>query len=397
MTFVSVKKSVFSFPHVRRNRFSFQAGYSYMISTAKELNELIARAQDAKSVALDTEFLWERTYYPRLGLIQLALSDEDCHLIDPLAIEDLSALGALLSNKNVIKIFHDAPQDLAILSRVTRSLPVNIFDTRLAAGFSGLPSTISLANLSNVLLDIELSKSQTRTNWLHRPLDEKQVSYALDDVRYLRALRVLLLTRIIVPEIRTWLQAELDLLSDPQFYSGISDFERYKKISGASSLNGRNLAVLQELAAWREQEARHLDRPRGHVITDKTLLQIAKEEPLHLDTLEQTGLISSKKLNTFGKAIIKAVSRGLDVREADYPDRPGSVRLKASDRKVFERLNNFIQLKCDMQDIDPQLIATTSELKLLCLNLNSSRGHLPPRLTSGWRRSFLDEFFRRRF
>lgn len=390
-------KNVFSFPYIRCSAFSLQSGYSFMISTTEELKELIARAQGVKSVALDTEFFWERTYYPRLGLIQLALSDEDCHLIDPLAIEDLSPLGALLSNKNVIKIFHDAPQDLAILSRVTRSIPVNIFDTRLAAGFSGLPCTISLANLSNALLDIELSKTQTRTNWLHRPLDRKQVSYALDDVRYLRALRIILLTRIIVPEIRTWLQAELDLLSDPQVYSGISDFERYKKISGASSLNGRSLAVLQELAAWREQEARHLDRPRGHIVTDKALLQIAKEAPEHLDTLEQTGLISSKKSNKFGTAIIKAVLRGKDVNEADFPDSPGSVRLKAGDKKVYERLNNFIQLKCEMQDIDPQLIATTAELKLLCLNLNNSGGRLPPRLTSGWRRSFLDEFFRRRF
>ncbi len=368
-----------------------------MISTTEALKELISRAQQVNSVALDTEFFWERTYYPRLGLIQLALSDEDCHLIDPLAIEDLSPLGALLSNKNVIKILHDAPQDLAILSRVTRSIPANIFDTRLAAGFSGLPSTISLANLSNALLDIDLPKSQTRTDWLHRPLDQDQVSYALDDVRYLRALRILLLTRIIVPEIKTWLQAELDVLNDPQSYAGIADYERYKKINGASSLNGRKLAILQELAAWREQEARYLDRPRGHIVTDKALLQIAREIPGDLEALELTGVVSSKKINKFGSALIKAVAKGRDVSEADYPALPGSIRLAPRDKKVFERLNNFIQLKCDMQDIDPQLIGTTAELKLLCRNLNNPGSPLPQRLTAGWRRSFLEEFFRQRF
>ncbi len=368
-----------------------------MISTKKELEELISRAQRAGSVALDTEFIWERTYYPRLGLIQLALSDEECYLIDPLALEDLSPLGSLLNNKNVVKILHDAPQDLAILSRVTRSIPANIFDTRLAAGFSGLPSTISLANLTNVLLDIDLAKSQTRTNWLYRPLDQSQVSYALDDVRYLRALRILLLTRIIVPEIKTWLQAELDILNDPQSYSGVTDYERYKKISGAGGLNRHKLAVLQELAAWREQEARHLDRPRGHIITDKALLQIAKEEPRSRAELEKTGIISSKKSGKFGDPIIKAILYVRDISEADYPAISGPIRLTAHEKKVFERLNNFIKLKCEMQDIDPQLIGTTAEMKLLCRNLNNPGSPLPKRLTTGWRKSFLDEFFRQRF
>jgi ribonuclease D len=379
------------------NGISFYAGNSSMISTKKELEELVSRAHHAGSIALDTEFVWERTYYPRLGLIQVALSDEDCHLIDPLAIEDLSSLGTLLSSKNVIKILHDAPQDLAILSRVTRSIPANIFDTRLAAGFSGLPSTISLANLTKVLLDIDLTKSQTRTNWLHRPLDHEQVSYALDDVRYLRALRVLLLTRIIVPEIKTWLQAELDILNDPQSYSGVTDYERYTKINGAGALKRKNLAVLQELAAWREQEARHLDRPRGHIVTDKALLQIAREAPADRATLEKTGIISNKKSATFGDAIIKTIIKGKDIAEADYPGFPGSIRLTAREKQVLERLNNFIQLKCEMQDIDPQLIGTTSEMKLLCRNLNNPGSPLPKRLTSGWRKSFLDEFFRQRF
>jgi len=368
-----------------------------MISTEKDLSELIGRAQQVDSVALDTEFIWERTYYPRLGLIQLALSDEDCYLIDPLAIDDLAPLGTLLSDKNVVKIIHDAPQDLMILSRVTKSIPANIFDTRLASGFSGLPSTISLANLTKVLLDIELPKSQTRTDWLHRPLDEEQVSYALDDVRYLRALRILLLTRIIVPEIKGWLQAELDILNDPQAYSGVEDYERYRRIGGAGSLQNKNLAILQELAAWREQEARHLDRPRGHIVTDKTLLAIARRAPADLSDLEASEIISNKKLHSFGVPIVKAVNKGASVTETDYPTISGPIRLTSGEKQVHERLSNFIQLKCEMQDIDPQLIGTTAELKLLCRNLNTPGSPLPERLTSGWRKSFLDEFFRQRF
>ena len=136
-----------------------------LIQNEAELEILVSRAKKTDAVALDTEFVWERTYYPQLGLIQIALSDEDCFLIDPLAIKNLQALGQLLSDRGVVKIFHDAPQDLAILQRATGATPQNIFDTRLAAGFASLPATLSLGNLVKELLDIDLAKDETRTNW----------------------------------------------------------------------------------------------------------------------------------------------------------------------------------------------------------------------------------------
>ena len=367
-----------------------------MISSKQELEILVDRAMSADSVALDTEFIWERTFYPRLGLIQLALSDEECFLIDPLAIDDLSPLGTLLANKKVVKILHDAPQDLAILSRVTKSIPANVFDTRLAAGFTGLPSTISLVKLITVLLDIELPKSQTRTNWLHRPLNQEQISYALDDVRYLRAVRILLLTRIIVPEIKTWLQNELIIFNDPKTYIGLEDHDRFRKIGGAGSLSRGNLAVLRELAAWREQEARHLNRPRGHIVSDKSLLALTKADISSQAELKQSCLLSTKKEKNYGQSILKAIKTGTGVTGDDRPTLPKLPRLKAKEKQLFERLVEFIKLKCDMQGIDPQLIGTTSELKQLARNLNNPGSSLPERLTGGWRKSFLEEFFRQR-
>ena len=164
-----------------------------MIDTTEKLHVLVERARKIDAVALDTEFVWERTYYPRLGLIQLALSREECFLIDPCALEDLSPLGELLADPTVVKIFHDASQDLAILRSATGAEPKSIFDTRLAAGFGGLSSTLSLAALVEILLDVKLKKTETRTNWLKRPLHPQQKDYALDDVRYLRKVRVLLL------------------------------------------------------------------------------------------------------------------------------------------------------------------------------------------------------------
>ncbi|MCB2216753.1 ribonuclease D [Desulfofustis glycolicus] len=367
-----------------------------MITTEDELRELVDHARRSECVALDTEFVWERTYYPQLGLIQLALSDEQCYLIDPLAITDLSPLGALLADPGVVKILHDAPQDLFILNRTTRALPANIFDTRVAAGFSGLSSTISLADLIGVLLDINLQKTQTRTNWLNRPLDQLQLDYALDDVRYLGAVRVLLLSRIIVPEIKSWLKRELELLNSPDHYLGIDDRNRFSRLKGAGSLNREELAVARELATWREQEARHMNRPRGHILTDQVVISLAKKQCASPAELQQAHLLSPKKLKRYGPAILKSIENGRATDRTEIPERKRPLRLNQREQQAYERLTDFIQLKCELQGLDPQLIGSSAELKQLAKNLDSPGSPLPKRLTEGWRREFLEEFYRRR-
>ena len=367
-----------------------------MITTEGELRELVDRARHSESVALDTEFVWERTYYPQLGLIQLAISDEHCYLIDPLAISDLSSLGSLLADPGVVKILHDAPQDLLILHRATRAVPVNIFDTRIAAGFSGLSATISLADLIGVLLDIDLQKTQTRTNWLNRPLDQLQLDYALDDVRYLGAVRVLLLSRIIVPEIKSWLKSELEPLNRPHHYLGVDDRQRFSRVKGAGSLNREELSVLRELAAWREQEARHLNRPRGHILTDQVLISLARTPYTSRDELQQAHLLSPKKLKRYGPTILAESKKGRAIEPDQMPERKRPLRLNQREQQSYERLASFVHLKCELQGLDPQLIGSNGELKQLAKNLDNPGSPLPQRLTEGWRQTFLDEFYRRR-
>ncbi len=367
-----------------------------MISSQKEFHRLIDRARNTDSVGLDTEFVWERTYYPRLGLIQLALSDEDCYLIDPLAIGDLKPLGRLLADPNVVKILHDAPQDLTILSRVTGSVARNIFDTRIAAGFSGLSSTISLADLISELLDINLPKTQTRTNWLKRPLDPSQIDYALDDVRYLRALRILLLARIIVPEIRDWLNQDLEKLDDPLQLNHIEDRLRYLKIKGSGSLDRTSLAILRELAAWREEQARDADRPRGHVISDKTLVALAREKSTSAAELSASELLSSKKFMRFGGVIIDCIKRGLATAKNELPGSNKQLRLNAEEKATYEQLIRFMDLKCTMQGIDMHLVGSNSEFRKLIKYRSRDADALPPKFTEGWRKQFVEEFFSKR-
>lgn len=364
-----------------------------MITHFKEFTALIERACATDCVGLDTEFIWERTYYPRLGLIQLALSDEECFLIDPLAIDDFTPLGRLLGDPSVVKILHDAPQDLMILNRVTGVVPRNIFDTRVAAGFSGLSSTISLADLIVNLLDIDLPKTETRTNWLKRPLDHSQIDYALDDVRYLRALRVLLLTRIIVPEIKDWLRQELELLCSPQAYDLPADEQRYLKIKGSGSLDRRGLAILRNLAGWREAEARERNRPRGHIIKDKELLALAKERPDSLTALTELHLLSAKKVQHYGDLLVTKIQEGLAASERDLPEIIRRIRLSRAERSTHERLLAFLDKIYRTQGIDPHIVGNNSDFKQLVKEHRKNKRRLPEKFTEGWRRDLLEKFF----
>ncbi len=367
-----------------------------LIESETELEKLVHRARKTDAVALDTEFVWERTYYPQLGLIQIALSDEDCYLIDPIAIKNLQPLGKLLSDRGVIKIFHDAPQDLAILQRATGTTPQNIFDTRLAAGFSNLSATLSLVHLVKELLDITLSKEETRTNWLQRPLTIEQTRYGLDDVRYLRAVRILLLTRIIGPKIKSWLQEELNLLNNPACYSGPPDNERYLKIRGNTHLDRQGLAILKNLTTWREGIARKLDRPRGHVIKDTVLVEIARLKPVIAIDLKQQAGLSEKATAKYGETLAAIIATTLSQPESTYPEPHHMIRLSKNDHSSMEKLNNLIALKCELLGIAPGLVGNVSELKRLVKTLNTTQKDEPEQLrqTDGWRKHFLEDFFR---
>ncbi len=362
-----------------------------VITTGDALTELVVEAGQRDAIALDTEFLWERTYYPRLGLIQLALSNEECSLIDPLAIDDLHPLGELLANRNIVKIFHDAPQDLAILARATGTVPQNIFDTRLAAGFAGLPATLSLANLIKQLLDIEIDKSATRTNWLRRPLSEKQQLYAADDVRYLRAIRVLLLARIATPETEKWLREELSLLDDPQCYDFFNPELCYKKIRGFQQLKEDEPAILQQLCLWREERARQKDRPRGHIVRDALLLELAREKPVTITALQQTNL-SAKAVNNYGSEIIEHIKKAQQYKEIQVPACNRPHKLTKTEKKIVFALSKYIQLKSDTFGIDPALVANAAELKEIVHSMETGISLQNGRHASGWRRDFLADF-----
>jgi len=368
---------------------------STLIQNKTELETLVQQARQKDAVALDTEFVWERTYYPQLGLIQIALSDEDCFLIDPCSIKDLSPLGELLADRSIIKIFHDAPQDLIILRRATGATPQNIFDTRLAAGFSNMVATLSLGNLVKEVLDITLEKTETRTNWLQRPLTPEQISYALNDVRYLRAVRVLLLTRIIGPKIKSWLHEELNLLNNPANYSGPASDKRFNKIRGSTSLDQQSLAILKNLTVWREGVAKKKNRPRGHIIKDTVLLEIARQKIDSPETIKNDTSLSTRAFKKYGKTVAAIARQTISLPEGRYPPMQPSLKLNSGQEASLKRLNGLIALKCELLGIAPGLVGNSSELKTLVTMLSTSNAQNTTQLrqTEGWRKNLLEDFF----
>ncbi len=358
-----------------------------MIQTSEELAGLIDRMVECRCVSLDTEFVWERTYFPRLGLIQAALPGGECVLIDAVRELDLSPLGCVLADSAILKILHDAQQDLTILRRVTGSSPRNVFDTRCAAGFVGLGATVSLQELLGATLGVELAKTETRTDWLQRPLSERQISYALDDVRYLVAAHDELLNRIRQLSHERWLREELSGYDSEELYQDRDPAVQYDRIKGSGRLSARKLAVLQELAAWREVEARRRDIPRDHLITDRALLLIAQRIPRSLDELSALNGLPRNTASRYGKKLVGCVMAGLNLPKRYCPPTPPRHR-RPNVRSLVNKALAVVRDRASSARIDPTLVATRAELNVLAHEARNAdpRRH---RILLGWRREFV--------
>jgi len=356
-----------------------------LINTPDALETLVHRALEAPCVGIDTEFVWEQTYYPRLGIVQVGLAENDCHLIDAVTLSDLSPLGALIADRHTVKILHDAQQDLWILRRITDAIPCNIFDTRCAAGFAGMSSNLSLSNLLHLCLNIQLPKTETRTDWLRRPLSNNQHAYALNDVRYLPALREHLLTDIQRRDRENWLAEELRQYDVAKLYDDRAPEEQYTRIKGTGRLSRRDMAIVRELAAWREQKARQADRPRAWIMRDDAIVQIARRKPQSIQSLKRLRGISRSSINQYGNNLLNAVQRGLTIDEKNCPPISPPVRPDPLDDARLDLAMAFLRGQCLSEGIDITMVASRSEVKAFISKKNAPDNPLH----TGWRREFL--------
>lgn len=361
-----------------------------LIKTAKDLSTIIDRAIRSGCAAIDTEFVWERTYYPRLGLVQIGLSGDECYLIDMPAIDDVASLGRLISDPGVVKILHDAQQDLIILNRVTGALPKNIFDTQCAAGFSGLSSTISLSDLLHELVGVRLPKTESRTDWLKRPLTERQTEYAVDDIRYMHSLRDRLLERMKGSRREVWMREESSLYEEADRYLEKDPHTQYQRIKGKRRMSAQDLSVLKELAAWREEKARKEDRPRGHILSDEALVNLSRLKPRSSSQLKGVKGLFEGEIRRFGSDILKVVKKGLSMQDKIEMDR--HEKFHAND--VLNAQTDFVlaymkgkSIDCD---VDLALVSSRAEVTALLFD-GLSADPADHRLLRGWRREFLGE------
>ncbi len=349
------------------------------VDTDAGLAEIIDQLGDAPAVALDTEFHRERTYFPKLALVQLSYEPDQLVLIDPLAV-DLAPMAKVLESDTTV-VIHAASQDLEVLRLATGTVPRNLFDTQIAAGFLGY-SNPSLAVLHAGLLDIALNKSDRLTDWLVRPLPARVLDYAADDVRYLLTIHERLVAELAANERLGWALSECDIERDRGAEIRDPD-EAWRRVKGAGRLRGRAAAVARTVAAWRERRAAEIDIPIRHVLGDLALVSIAQRPPHDVAALGKVRGLDSRALKGDAAAgLLEAVAAG----EAAEPPAREPRSPKRSDANLgpaVALVSSWLTQYAHELRIDTQLLATRKDIEHFVEH--SGRG----RLADGWRRDLV--------
>jgi len=287
------------------------------VDTPEGLERLCAEIRSSPWLALDTEFVREKTYHPRFCLLQLS-NGELAASVDPIALEDLSPLLEIIYDQAVVKVFHSAHQDLEIFHHLWDRLPTPLFDTQPAAKLAGLGDQIGYANLVNTLLDHQLEKGHTRTDWSRRPLRTEQLRYALDDVIYLGEIYLKLLELLGEKRDDATLQQAFDRLADPATYV-MQPQDAWLRVKARKYLKGNQLAVLQALAGWREREAKRADRPRGWILSNEALFELSRRHPTRTEQLKRIRGLTPGIIQRRGKQLARLVEEALALPEAQWP------------------------------------------------------------------------------
>jgi ribonuclease D len=327
-------------------------------------------------LVLDTEFIREDSYYPKLCLIQIG-SATQLACIDTLAITDLSPLFKLLSNPACVKVLHAASQDLEIFFHLNGQPPAPIFDTQLAAALLGYGEQIGYANLVMALLQVELDKTQTRTDWSRRPLTKKQIDYALDDVRHLRDIYLRMLQQLTEQGRQSWLDLDFAALAAADRYRPDPE-QAWLRVKNANKLKGVRLNVLRHLARWREHTAMRENKPRKWILSDDHLIALAQQMPASIEELDVRDL-NMALLERYGATLLELITQARQEPEALWPKSRTYKKPSPQQEALADMVNSVLRIKAAEQAISPQLLATRDDIHEL---LHGERD-LP--LLQGWR------------
>lgn len=353
------------------------------IDTPEALTELCRELESAEVIAVDTEFIREKTYFAKLCLIQVA-TDTVTACVDPLALNDLDELLAILYNPHKLKLFHAAWQDLEIFYDQWGRIPAPVFDTQIASALLGFSDQIGYANLTEQLLHVQLDKSAVRTDWAQRPLSSQQLSYAADDVNYLLQLYPIILQRLTELGRNDWLEEDFAALTDPIGYAKSAD-KAWQRISGHGRLKPRQLAALQQLANWREEQARQRNKPRKWILSDDILLTLARQLPSDHAQLTKVRGLPERLANQAGEDILTAINNALSLENNALPSMSQKQRLTPEQECLADTLMAFLRLLAQQNQISPASLGSRKEIEKLV------RGNRDIPLLQGWRRHLVGE------
>ena len=334
-----------------------------VITTTSDLKSACAALSTAEFVTVDTEFMREQTYWPQLCLIQMAGPDDEGCIVDPLAEGiDLAPFWGLMGNDTVVKVFHAARQDIEIVFAEAGLLPTPVFDTQVAAMVCGFGDSVSYVNLVKKITDEDLDKSSRFTDWSRRPLSKKQLVYALGDVTHLRDIYRHLKAELESTGRATWLDEEMATLTTPETYR-VEPETAWTRLK-LRVKNRKSLAVLIELAAWRETLAQSQNVPRGRILRDEALYDIANQAPQSTDQLSGLRTVSDGfSRSARAREIIDAVKRGLERDMKSVPPLRQNLPLSAEATATLELLKVLLKAAAAKNGVAPRLIADSSDLE----------------------------------
>jgi ribonuclease D len=352
-----------------------------VITEQDDLNDLCAALAQQPYIGVDTEFLRDRTYYPQLCLVQVSPPEDvgEPVAVDPLAKLDLAPLLDLMGNEKVLKVFHAARQDLEIFYNLTGKVPHPIFDTQVAAMVCGHGDQAGYNTLVADICNERIDKGAQFTDWARRPLSDKQLSYALDDVHYLRRVYLHLEKQLQEQRRHAWVDQEMEVLASPATYQNPPEeaWERIKLKTDKPQV----LAVLKELAAWREREAQRRDIPRNRVLRDEVLADMAIHPPRTPEDLKRIrNLPDDIARSRHGEAILEAIQKGLAAPRVRGPAPVWRERFPAELQPVLEMLKMLLRIVASEQGVAGRLIASSDDLELLARDDNA-----PVPALQGWR------------
>jgi ribonuclease D len=354
-----------------------------LITTMRQLQDLVEHMRSAGRFGFDTEFVSEDTFEPVLCLIQVA-TRERLALIDPLAVRDLQPFWDVVCDPAMDVVMHAAGEDLRICLIKTGRLPRRVFDVQMAAGLIGFSYPLSLVNLVGQVLDVSIGGGETRTDWRRRPLSSAQVEYALDDVRFLLDLSDYFAAAL--QELRRTSWAEEEFADSVAEISRRADEERWRRLPGLNQLGRRGMEMARQLSLWREDEARRQNRPLRQVMRDDLLVGIAKRQPTNRRGLEALRDFNRPALLNRADEILRVLQRARDVPEESLPEPASRVEESPGLSTISNLLSAALAQCCAQKQIAGSLVSTVADIKhLIRWHLDGRPDEGRPALLQGWR------------